>query len=74
MKKLSLGIDSTLENWVKLSVTVFGEDSAPVKFLQKKAAESPRGLQEEVIADEGQLLAVLGSMFADEQKEKGLET
>lgn len=71
MKKLSLGMDSTLENWIKLASATFGTDSEPVKFLKRKADESPNGLQEEVIADEGQLLLVLGSMFVDEMKAKG---
>lgn len=62
MRKLSTGQDSTLENWIGLSTIVFGEDSEAVTFLQKKAAESPNGLQEEVIADERQLITVLATM------------
>ena len=65
MKKLSLGIDSTLENWIELSTIAFGDDSEPVRFLKRKVDESPNGLQEEVIADEGQLLMALGKMHVD---------
>lgn len=68
MKKLSLGIDSTLENWIGLASATFGKNSEPVKFLKKKAEESPNGLQEEVIADERQLLHVLGQMFVAEME------
>jgi hypothetical protein len=70
MKKLSLGVDSTLENWIGLASATFGKNSEPVKFLKKKADESPNGLQEEVIADEGQLLMVLGQMFVEEMNRK----
>lgn len=59
MRKLSTGKDSTLENWLELTTAVFGEDSPQADFLKGKAEESPNGLQEEVIADEGQLLNML---------------
>lgn len=62
MKKLSTGQDSTLENWITYSSLVFGENSKATKFLKNKADDSPNGLQEEVIADEGQLIMVLARM------------
>ena len=62
MKKLSTGQDSTLENWIILSSIAFGENSKQVTFLKEKAEESPNGIKEEVIADEGQLIMVLASM------------
>lgn len=62
MQKLSTGADSTLREWITLSQTMFGPDSEPVRFLEKKAAESPNGHDEEVIADERQLLALLVDM------------
>lgn len=70
MNQLSLGIDSTLGNWLMLCKVTFGEDSAPTKFIEKKIAESPKGEQEEVIADERQLLMVLGKMLVDEMEGK----
>lgn len=59
MKKLSTGQDSTLGNWIELSSGVFGKDSEATKFLVKKANDSPKGLNTEVISDEVQLLMVL---------------
>lgn len=67
MRKLSTGDDSTLGNWRKLSAAVFGVDSKATKFLDQKIAESPKGEAEEVIADERQLLMVLGKLaFSNE--------
>lgn len=59
MRKLSTGQDSTLENWILLSSATFGEYSESTIFLQDKANESPNGIKEEVISDEGQLLLFL---------------
>jgi hypothetical protein len=57
MKKLSIGLDSTLENWIMLSEMYFGTFSEATKFLTEKAEKE--GLQAEVLADEGQLIIVL---------------
>lgn len=62
MKKLSTGDDSTLGNYKKLAITFFGEKSKAVTFLNDKIAASPNGENEEVIADEGQMIYLLGSM------------
>lgn len=70
MKKLSVGVDSTLRNWIMLSTITFGADSKPTLYLMEKANESEEGLNEEVIADERQLLMVLGNMFLEEIKSK----
>jgi hypothetical protein len=59
MKKLSTGEDSTLGNYRKLSVAFFGEDSGAVKFLDAKIAE--QGEDEEVVADEGQMVYLLAT-------------
>lgn len=67
--KLSTGDDSTLGNYLKLSIPVFGKDSKAVKFLQEKIAESPNGEQEEVLADERQMLYLLATIEFD-TKEK----
>lgn len=68
MKMMSLGIPSTLGNWLGLCEATFGKDSAPVKFIQKKIEESTNGEDEEVVADERQLLHMLGKMFAHEME------
>jgi hypothetical protein len=60
--KLSTGQDSTLENWIALSSLFFGKESKPTKFLQEKADKSEKGVKEEVIADERQLILVLMNM------------
>lgn len=68
MKKLSTGQDSTLKNWIELCSATFGPESGPTKFLQEKAAVAPKGLDEEVIADERQLLFVLMNIFTKEME------
>jgi hypothetical protein len=62
MTKLSTGDDSTLENYRKLSVAVFGENSDQVKFIDRKISESPNGAQEEVLADERHMIFLLFSL------------
>lgn len=62
VRKMSNGIDSTLENWINMTSLFFGEDSPATKFLQEKVAKSPNGLQEEVIEDERQLIMTLHMM------------
>jgi hypothetical protein len=59
MTKMSTGDDATLGNYRKVAVAVFGEDSKPVKFLDDKIAASPSGVNEEVLADERQMVQVL---------------
>lgn len=51
-----------------MSAMVFGEDSKATKWLDEKIAESPKGRDEEVIADESQILAVLFQL--DQQGEE----
>lgn len=63
MKKLSTGANSTLGEYLKLSRAFFGIDSAAVKFLQAKIAETPNGENEEVIADEGQMIHMLSDLY-----------
>ena len=62
MKKLSTGDDSTLENYRKLAVDIFGEDSDAVKMLDDKIKESPNGKYEEVLENERELVYVLMSL------------
>lgn len=62
MNKLSTGQDATLGNYRALSSIVFGNDSAATKFLDSKIAASPNGRDEEVIADEQQMLYLLNQM------------
>lgn len=69
MKKMSTGQDSTLGNWIKMVQLVFGKDSKAIDFLEKKVLESPNGRNEEIIADEGQLLHVLLGMHTEGLRE-----
>lgn len=65
MRKLSVGLDSTLGSYRELSRLTFGEDSKAVAYLDKKIAE--QGADEEVIADESQMLALLASIHLGER-------
>ena len=60
MRKLSTGDDSTLGNWKKLVVGVFGAKHPSVKFLDSKISE--QGEDEEVVIDEGQFINALFNM------------
>jgi hypothetical protein len=64
--KLSTGDDSTLGSYRKLAAIFFGENSRAVAFLDEKIAASPNGENEEVIADEGQMIYLLGTMYTEE--------
>lgn len=65
MHKLSTGTDSTLGNYRNLASALFGEESEAVKFLDGKIADSPNGEREEVVADESQMLYLLGSTMRE---------
>lgn len=65
MNKLSTGQDATLGNYRALASVVFGNDSGATKFLDDKIAESPNGRDEEVIADEGQMIYLLAQMHKE---------
>lgn len=71
MKMLSLGIPSTLGNWHKLCSTFFGENTRPTKYIEEQIETAPNGKDEAVLADEKQLLFVLGNMLVNEQREQG---
>ena len=58
MNKLSDGSPATLATY--RSIAVFFSSEA-VAFIDKKIAESPSGEQEEVLADEGQMLYLLAN-------------
>ena len=57
MNKLSTGQDSTLGNYRKLCAAMLGEDSGAVTFLDERIKE--QGEDEEVIADESQMVFLL---------------
>jgi len=61
MKLLSTGQDSTLGNYRKLA-EAFGMSELALKFLDDKIAAAPHGENEEVLADEGQMIHLLVSL------------
>lgn len=67
-EKLSTGQDSTLGNYRDMSAEFFGENSPQVKFLDEKIADDPNGRNGEVIADEDQVIYLLGSMGCVQQQ------
>ena len=57
MTKLSTGEESTLGEWRKYVVAIYGEESPAVKFLDGKIAD--QGEDEPVLADETQMIGLL---------------
>lgn len=57
MRKMSTGDDATLGNYRKWADLIIGPKATA--FIDQKIAESPNGANEEVIADEGQMLHLL---------------
>ena len=49
----------TLGYHLQMATAVFRDNSAAVVFLKRKIAESPKGADEDVIADEGQMVYLL---------------
>lgn len=62
MRILSTGQKSTLGNHLKIAEVVLGENSPAVAYLRKKIEDSPMGEDEEVIADEAQMVNLLFSI------------
>lgn len=65
MQTISTGELSTLGTYRKIAVTLYGEESKAVEFLDKKIAKSPHGADEEVIAHEGQMMYLLARLHLD---------
>lgn len=62
MKKISTGEDATLATYRKIALVMFGENSKAVKFFDDKIKDSPNGENEEVIADERQVIYLIMNM------------
>ncbi len=67
MKTLSTGDPSTLGTYKKLA-TIFGEKAQ--QFIQTKIDESPNGEDEEVIADERQMMLLLYTVTQPKEPKK----
>jgi len=72
MNMLSIGMPSTLGSYQKLCNIFFGEDSAQAKFINEKIATNPNGADEEVIAEESQMMYLL--MHIEEGSKASLES
>lgn len=62
MPIISTGHPSTLGTYRLLASALWGEDSRAVAFLDGKIKQSPNGADEGVIADETQMLILLGQI------------
>ena len=60
MRTISTGEPSTLGTYLKIAPFIGGDTA--VKFIEDKIAESKNGADEEVIADERQMLYLLANM------------
>ena len=72
MNTLSTGQPSTLGSYLTLCNVFFGEDSVQAKFINAKIASNPNGADEEVVADEQQMMHLLFNLppeGTDEMKE-----
>jgi hypothetical protein len=72
MMTLSIGMPSTLGSYLKLCNIFFGEESEQTKFIMDKIETSPNGANEEVIAEESQMMYLLVNLSpkgSDEMKE-----
>jgi len=64
MKKISTGEPSNLKTYRNIALILSGsEESKAVKFFDEKIAQSPNGKNEEVVADESQMLYLIMSML-----------
>jgi hypothetical protein len=66
MNQLSTGHDSTLKSYRELSVAIFGKDSGAVQYIDDLIAKSPDGENEEVLADEGQMIYLLTTLTLED--------
>lgn len=62
MNTLSVGLPSTIRSYKRLCEMLFGEEHPSVKYLADLAEKSPNGLDEEILADESQMVYMLGTM------------
>ena len=62
MKRLSTGQNSTLGSYLDMAVATMGDDSKAAIFLQGRVDKATNGRDEEVIADETQMIFMLSNM------------
>jgi len=69
MVRLSTGMPSTLGSYLTLCNIFFGDDSAQVRFINQKIASNPNGADEEVVADESQMMYLLFNLPPEDSDE-----
>jgi hypothetical protein len=57
IRNLSIGIPSTLGSYYDMCLALFGRNSEATKWIKEKLDE--QGADEEVVADEGQMIYLL---------------
>ena len=67
MRTISTGEPSTLKTYYDIAVALFGESSKPARFLSDKAEK--QGWDKEVIADEAQMIYLIGTMGIEKNTE-----
>lgn len=72
MNTLSIGLPSTLKSYKQICDIFFGADSLQAKFISEKINISPNGEDEEVIAEESQMMYLLASL--NETSAKSLDS
>ena len=65
MQKLSIGLDSNLGSYFKLCNIFFGEESVQSRFISRQIDKAPNGEDEEVMADESQMMFLLVNLKDD---------
>ena len=71
MKLISTGQPSTLGTYRQIASFLSQDDNSEViKYFDKKIKESPNGENEEVIADETQMMLLIVNMLTDNTKIK----
>lgn len=71
MQTLSTGMPSTLGSYLKLCLVFFGDESPQVRFIMDKIGTSPNGANEEVIAEESQMMYLLFNLPPADVEEVG---
>lgn len=71
MRKISTGEDSTLGTYREIAFLLGGfKENEATRFIDQKIAESPNGENEEVIADERQMMYLLLNLINTENDEE----
>lgn len=65
MQTLSTGQPSTLGSYLTLCNAFFGPESVQVRFINAKIASNPNGANEEVVAEESQMMYLLFNLPPD---------